>query len=629
MPTLNLGILAHVDAGKTSLTERLLFDTGTIARLGSVDAGDTQTDRGELERGRGITIRSAVAPFRLGALNVNLIDTPGHADFAAEVERALGVLDGAVLVLSAVEGVQARTRVLMRALRALALPTLLFVNKIDRAGADPDAVLAAIGRRLGARAVPLNRVRGGRAVPCDPPVEILADGDDALLADFVEGRDTPPEAVRASLRAQTAAGTVQPLYFGSATTGEGVRDLLDGIGSLLPPAGPGPGDGETRGSVFAVERAPSGERVAYLRLFSGEVRPRQHVAFTGGRGGQITGLDVAGAPGAPLTAGNIARVRGLAGVRVGDRIGPPVRDVPPFPPPSLETIVRARRPADGGRLRAALLDLADEDPLIRARPAPSGATSVLLYGEVQKEVIGARLLAEAGIEAVFEESRTVCFERPAGVGEAAEEMNWRRRVPDFWATVGLRVEPAPRGAGNAFRRETEPGALPHAFDRAIEETVHRTLEQGLHGWPVTDCAVVLTRSGYAGPISTAADFRGLTPRVLMAALAAAGTRVHEPCHAFEAEIPGDALSRVLAALAALGAGAVEPAPGPGGWTVKGEIPAGRVREAETSLPALTGGEGTWWSAPSGERPVTGRPPSRPRTGGDPLDRAARLRGPGR
>ncbi|MDL4819199.1 elongation factor G [Actinomadura opuntiae] len=627
MPTLNLGILAHVDAGKTSLTERLLFDTGAIDRLGSVDAGDTQTDRGELERGRGITIRSAVAPFRVGDLHVNLIDTPGHADFAAEVERALGVLDGAVLVLSAVEGVQARTRVLMRALRALALPTLFFVNKIDRTGADPDAVLAAIGRRLGARAVPLNRVRGGRAVPCAPSVEILADGDDELLADFVEGRDTPPEAVRASLRAQTAAGTVQPLYFGAATTGEGVGDLLDGIASLLPPAGPG--DGETRGSVFAVERTPSGERVACLRLFSGEVRLRQHVAFAGGRGGQITGLDVAGATGGPLTAGNIGRVRGLAGVRVGDRIGPPVRDVPPFPPPSLETIVRARRPADGGRLRAALLDLAGEDPLIRARPAPSGATSVLLYGEVQKEVIGARLLAEAGVEAVFEPSRTVYAERPAGVGEAAEEMDWRRRVPDFWATVGLRVEPAPHGSGNAFRRETEPGALPHAFDRAIEETVHRTLEEGLHGWPVTDCAVVLTRSGFAGPVSTAADFRGLTPLVLMAALAAAGTRVHEPCHAFEAEIPADALSPVLVALAALGAGAVEPAPGPDGWTVRGEIPAARAREAEASLPALTGGEGTWWSAPSGERPVTGRPPARPRTGGDPLDRAAYLRRLGR
>ncbi|MBO2449790.1 TetM/TetW/TetO/TetS family tetracycline resistance ribosomal protection protein [Actinomadura barringtoniae] len=622
MPTLNLGILAHVDAGKTSLTERLLFDTGTIARLGSVDTGDTQTDRGELERARGITIRSAVASFRLGDLRVNLIDTPGHADFAAEVERALGVLDGAVLVLSAIEMVQARTRVLMRALHALALPTLIFVNKTDRPGADPDAVLAAISRRLPARPVPLNRLRSGHLVSCEPSPEILADGDDALLADYIDGRETPPQTLWASLRRQTAAGAVQPLYFGSAMTGGGVPDLLNGIGTLLPPAAAG--DGETRGSVFAVERTRSGERVAYLRLFSGELRLREDVTFATGHGGRITGLEVIGAPGSTLTAGDIARVRGLSQARVGDRIGPPVRDVPPFPPPSLETIVRTRRPADAGRLRAALLDLADEDPLIRARPAPSGATSVLLYGEVHKEVIAARLLTEAGIEAVFEETRTLYTERPAGIGEAAEDMNWRRRMPDFWATIGLRVEPAPHGSGNTFRRDTEQGALPHAFDRAIEETVHDTLEQGLHGWPVTDCAVVLTHSGFAGPISTAADFRGLTPLILMEALTQAGARVYEPTSTFEAESPADTLSAVLSALAALGA-TLEPSPGPDGWTIKGEIPAARAREAETALPALTRGEGTWWSGPSGERPVTGTPPTRPRTGADPRNRPAYLR----
>ncbi|WP_131742559.1 elongation factor G [Actinomadura roseirufa] len=639
MTTLNLGILAHVDAGKTSLTERLLFDTGAISRLGSVDAGDTQTDRGELERSRGITIRSAVASFRAGPLRVNLIDTPGHADFVAEVERALGVLDGAVLVLSAVEGVQAQTRVLMRTLRELGLPTLLFVNKIDRGGARPDAVLAQVRSRLSARVAVMNGVRAAgtaaaRAVPVPPgpaAAEVLAEADDALLADLVEDREPDPASVRAALRAQTAAGLVHPLYFGSAVTGTGVAGLLDGIAAYLPPAG-GDAEGGPRGTVFAVERGPSGERTAYLRLFSGELRVRQDVAFEGRDGtrtGRITGLDVVGSAGPRLTAGNIARVSGLAGIRVGDRIGPPVRAVPAFPAPSLETVVRARRPDDSARLRAALLGLAEEDPLIRARPAPGGATSVLLYGEVQKEIIAARLRAEHGVEAAFEPSRTVYLERPAGVGEAAEDMDWRRRVPDFWASVGLRVEPGPPGSGIGFGREVELGALPAAFDRAIEETVHRTLEQGLRGWPVTDCAVTLTLSGFGGPVSTASDFRGLTPLVLMAALAAAGTRVFEPCHAFEAEIPEDALSAVLGRLAALGASAVEPRPGPGGWTVRGEIAVDRVREAGAALPALTRGEGVWWSRPSGERPVKGAPPERERTGGDPLNRAAYLRHLGR
>ena len=157
MRTLNLGILAHVDAGKTSLTERLLYAAGVIDEIGSVDAGSTQTDTLALERRRGITIKSAVVSFAVGDVTVNLIDTPGHPDFIAEVERVLGVLDGAVLVVSAVEGVQAQTRVLMRALRRLRIPTLLFVNKIDRAGARDERVLRAVAEQLTPAIVAMGR----------------------------------------------------------------------------------------------------------------------------------------------------------------------------------------------------------------------------------------------------------------------------------------------------------------------------------------------------------------------------------------------------------------------------------------------------------------------------------------
>src|SRR5215204_3831422 len=148
MSTLNLGIVAHVDAGKTTLTERLLFAAGVIDEIGRVDDGSTQTDTLTLEQQRGITINSAVVSFVVGDVTVNLIDTPGHPDFIAEVERVLSVLDGAVLVVSAVEGVQAQTRVLMRALRRMRIPTLIFVNKIDRGGANPERVLRAIAERL-------------------------------------------------------------------------------------------------------------------------------------------------------------------------------------------------------------------------------------------------------------------------------------------------------------------------------------------------------------------------------------------------------------------------------------------------------------------------------------------------
>src|SRR5690349_12703443 len=193
MRTLNLGILAHVDSGKTTLTERLLFTAGAIDRLGTVDTGTTQTDSLELERERGITIRSAVASFAIGDLAVNLVDTPGHPDFIAEVERVLGVLDGAILVVSAVEGVQPQTPLLFRALERLRVPTLIFVNKIDRAGADPDRTLAAIRRRLSPSAV------YAEAEPAEL-AEVLAEHDEAILGAFVgDAPRLPPARLREAL----------------------------------------------------------------------------------------------------------------------------------------------------------------------------------------------------------------------------------------------------------------------------------------------------------------------------------------------------------------------------------------------------------------------------------------------
>src|SRR5258705_6374063 len=199
MRTLNLGILAHVDAGKTTLTERLLYAAGVIDEIGSVDRGTTQTDSLALERQRGITIKSAVASFAIGDVTVNLIDTPGHPDFIAEVERVLSVLDGAVLVVSAVEGVQAQTRVLMRALRRLHLPTLIFVNKIDRAGARYDGLLRSISEKLAPAIVPMGSTsglgtRGAIYAPYDAAdadftaslIDLLADHDEALLAEYVD-----------------------------------------------------------------------------------------------------------------------------------------------------------------------------------------------------------------------------------------------------------------------------------------------------------------------------------------------------------------------------------------------------------------------------------------------------------
>src|SRR5919107_2514504 len=213
MDILNLGIVAHVDAGKTSLTERLLFDAGVIDEIGSVDEGTTRTDAGDLERRRGITIRSAVVsfPIRSGPdpVTVNLIDTPGHPDFIAEVERVLGVLDGAVLVVSAVEGVQAQTRVLMRTLQRLGIPTIIFVNKIDRSGAQYESLLQSISEKLTPAIAPMGSISGlgTRDALCTVNgdadaefvyelVELLADHDDTLLAEYVDDTNVPYRRLR-------------------------------------------------------------------------------------------------------------------------------------------------------------------------------------------------------------------------------------------------------------------------------------------------------------------------------------------------------------------------------------------------------------------------------------------------
>ncbi|MGC3000649.1 GTP-binding protein, partial [Streptomyces sp. G35A] len=216
MHMLNLGILAHVDAGKTSLTERILHSVGVIDEIGSVDAGNTRTDTLALERRRGITIKSAVVSFPLDGVTVNLLDTPGHPDFIAEVERVLGVLDGAVLVVSAVEGVQARTRVLMRTLRRLRVPTLIFVNKIDRRGAQEAGVLRAISARLTPACVPMGTTDGlgtpgARFAPALSPaaLDVLADHDDALLAAYVDG-EVSDARLRAALARWTRWAVVHP-----------------------------------------------------------------------------------------------------------------------------------------------------------------------------------------------------------------------------------------------------------------------------------------------------------------------------------------------------------------------------------------------------------------------------------
>ncbi|MCD0442909.1 TetM/TetW/TetO/TetS family tetracycline resistance ribosomal protection protein [Glycomyces sp. A-F 0318] len=650
MRTLNLGILAHVDAGKTSLTERLLQAAGVIEEVGSVDAGSTRTDTLDLERRRGITIKSAVVSFTLGDTAVNLIDTPGHPDFIAEVERVLGLLDGAVLVVSAVEGVQAQTRVLFRALRRLGVPTLVFANKIDRAGARGAPLLAELAARLDPAVVAVDAASGlGTAAassaprPRDRPylddlAEALADLDEDLVRDYLDAPDAlGRERLDDALAAQTARARAHPVHFGSAITGAGIAGLLAGIRRFLP-ASAGDPDGPLSGTVFKVERGPAGERIAYARLFSGALSVRDRVPVGGGEA-KVTALSVfddgADRPAARVEAGRIAKLWGLGEVRVGDPIGrAPDRGTERFAPPTLETVVVPARESDRPGLHAALTRLAEQDPLIGLRQDEERRElSVSLYGEVQKEVIGATLAEEHGLEVAFRESTVICVERPTGAGAAVEFI---AKAPNpFLATVGLRIEPAP-GTGAEFRLGVELGSMPLAFFKAVEEAVHATLAQGLHGWQVEGCAVTMTHSGYwarqssahggfdKAMSSTAGDFRDLVPLVLAEALRQAGTAVCEPLHRFRIELPAPDLGGVLAALAKARAVPEPPRHRGDRCVLEGTVPAAAVHGLGRRLPGLTSGEGVLESAFERHEPVTGPVPARARTDADPLDREAYL-----
>jgi ribosomal protection tetracycline resistance protein len=661
--TLNLGILAHVDAGKTTLTERLLYLVGITDSVGSVDAGTTQTDTLALERQRGITIKSAVVSFEIAGVTVNLIDTPGHPDFIAEVERVLSLLDGAVLVISAVEGVQPQTRVLMRALRRLHIPTLLFINKIDRGGADPARVLDAIEARLVAEIIPMGTVHGpgtkaARFAPYgfgNPAfrtalAEALADRDDSLLVAYVENEHAITERrLREELAAQTRQSLVQPVFFGSAITGEGVAALSAGLVELLPTRA-GDAGAAISGRIFKIDRGRAGERIAYVRMFAGTVRVRQRLhirTVTGGRAdAKATAISVSNdgmwVVRPELVAGQIGKLRGLGEVRIGDTIGQPPAPANQhhFAPPTMETIVSPVRPSDDAALRGALARLAEQDPLINVRADETGREiSVSLYGEVQKEVIQATLATEFGIDVTFRETTAICVERPVGRGEAVEMLN--TDLNPFHATIGLRVEPGPPDSGIAFRMQVEPQATPmYVYKSAVTfgdymgQYVRRTLREGRFGWQVTDCVVTMIACGYSladgppsrrGPLSTPADFRNLTPMVLMQALDRAGTVVCEPTLRVSLETPAWALSGVLTALGRLGAAVKHQSARGDLTTIETVVRAARVQDLRRQLPGLTAGEGVLESTFDGYRPVPGDPPTRKRTTADPRHRKEYLK----
>ncbi|MED1517912.1 GTP-binding protein, partial [Bacillus paranthracis] len=434
MTTINIGIVAHVDAGKTSLTERILYETNMIKEVGRVDSGNTQTDSMELERQRGITIKASVVSFFIDDIKVNVIDTPGHADFIAEVERSFRVLDGVILVISAVEGVQAQTKILMRTLQKLNIPTILFVNKIDRSGANTEKVVKHIKTILSNEAFPFYSVQNegtkeARIIEYksyDDCIERLAPYNESLLESYVNNEIVTDTMLREELIKQIAQANVYPIFFGSAMTGIGVSELLENISTLLP-ANNLSQDEELSGVVFKIERESSGEKIAYVRVFSGSLHVRKHVdiqrdqslphkekikkmcMFHNGDAVQTS----------TVPSGEFCKVWGLSDIKIGDIIGARtdyIKDIH-FAEPQMEAAIDAVPKERIHDLYAALMELCEEDPLIKVwKDDVHNELYIRLFGEVQKEVIQTTLFEKYNLQVTFSSTRVVCIEKPIGIG---------------------------------------------------------------------------------------------------------------------------------------------------------------------------------------------------------------------
>lgn len=643
----NVGIVAHVDAGKTTITEHMLYRSGQIRAVGRVDMGTAHTDWLEVERERGISVRAATTEFNWKECIINLIDTPGHVDFSSEVERSLRVLDGAVLVISAVEGVQAHTETLWRALQAMRIPTLLFINKIDRIGADLPRVIGEIHKVLSAACVPIQIIAVNEGEAASPAaiwqnvstqsvdavsevrellIEHIADCDEDVMGKFVKGEQLSDEYLQQRFVSLVHQAAMFPILYGSAINGIGIKELMDAIVHYLP--GPS-GDDQLplSGVVFKLERQKAMGRVAYVRLYNGTLRNRDTVLnVTQGKEEKVTQIrkmhtqsheDVG-----VLHAGDIAAICGLSDVRIGDVLGSHTA-VPPehrLTVPLLTVQAHAASEAEYPRLVAALQELADEDPLLDLQwLQDERELHVKVMGTIQLEVLTALLQTRFQLQAAFGQPSVIYKETPARVGQGYVAYTMPKPC---WAILRFLIEPGERGSGLVYSAQVRAEHLLPRYQNEVERRVPEALQQGLHGWEVTDLKVTLIEGEHHVWHTHPLDFVVATPMAMMDGLVNTGTTLLEPILDFRIFVPEEIGGRVLSDLIQMRAVFDNPSVAGDRFFVEGRIPVATSLEYPVRLGSLTGGRGTMTCRFSGyqECPLE-LGAVRERRGINPLDRS--------
>ena len=634
MNIINIGILAHVDAGKTTLTESLLYASGTISEPGSVEKGTTRTDTMFLERQRGITIQTAVTSFQWHRCKVNIVDTPGHMDFLAEVYRSLAVLDGAILVLSAKDGVQAQTRVLFHALRKLNIPTIIFINKIDQVGIDLESVYQSVRDKLSADIIIKQTVSLSSKITLteNTSAEVwdsVIENNDELLAKYIAGESISQKELAQEEQRRVQDASLLPVYHGSAKNGLGIQQLMDAVIGLFQSTKE-QGSAALCGRVFKVEYTDCGQRLVYLRLYSGTLRLRDTVALAGREKlkitemripskGEIVRTDTAHKGEIVILPSDSLRLNDI----LGDKTQLPREMWSDVPFPMLRTTITPKTAEQRDRLLDALTQIADTDPLLHYEVDSTTHEIILSFlGRMQLEVVSALLTEKYKIETAVKEPTVIYLERPLKV--ASHTIHIEVPPNPFWASIGLSVTPLPLGSGVKYESRVSLGYLNQSFQNAVMDGIRYGLGQGLYGWNVTDCKICFEYGLYYSPVSTPADFRSLAPIVLEQALKKSGTQLLEPYLSFTLYAPQEYLSRAYHDAPKYCA-TIETAQIKKDEVVfTGEIPARCIQAYRTDLAFYTNGRSVCLTELKGYQATVGEPVIQPRRPNSRLDKVRHM-----
>ena len=588
MKRLTTGIMAHVDAGKTTLTEAMLYLTGNIRRLGRVDHGDAFLDTQELERERGITIYAKQAILRRGDLELTLVDTPGHVDFSAETERALQVLDCAILVVSAADGVQGHTETLWQLLEEAGVPVFLFVNKMDQPNEGKAAILKQLEGRLGHGFVDMAdpEARGEGAALCS----------EELMERYLSGEEFTQE----ELAALVVQRQLFPVYFGSALQVEGVEELLDGIEAYtLEPEWPQ----DFGARVFKITRDERGERLTWLKVTGGQLRVREVLHGPNWEekvnqirlysGAKFTAVDVA-------PTGTVCAVTGLTHTTAGEGLGAEENWTGPRLEPVLSYQVIPPEGVDASTLLERLRRLEEEDPQLQVEWEPHAEqVRVKLMGQVHREVLERELRRRFDLDVTFGPGSIVYLETLAKPVEGVGHFEPLRH----YAEVHLLLEPLERGAGLQIDTVCSEDVLDGNWQRLIlTHLVERQHVGVLTGSPITDLKLtLLTGKGHLKH-TEGGDFRQATYRAIRQGLMMGETILLEPWYTFRLEVPGESVGRAMTDVQRM-CGEFE-GPQMRGETavLTGSLPVSEVGDYWSQVAAYTQGRGRFSCRLDGYRP---------------------------